>query len=146
MMSLFGTFIGSGPFSFFLPIEAAKRRCVTLVTSQMTRYANVGIKRKYLQAGFDDAGEENIAEGKEEKLQSTSTEKSALNPSKKKVKASKKFSEEATGSKDEERNEGSAEGDPSSSKDGEDLKQVSNRKLYKIRRAKGECLNLFSLN
>jgi hypothetical protein len=94
----------------------------------MTRYTNSGFKRKYLQAGFDDAGtqkpEVTLAKDNPEEWSGVSNSE----PLKKKRKRSKKKTPETA----DEQGNTSLE----SQKKDEPL-PLSNRKLYKKQRSKG---------
>jgi hypothetical protein len=110
---------------------------VTGVTKnlKMTRYANLGFKRNYVQAGFDETKDQNAEKDEVSKTVGGDPGPSKDEPSKKKRKRAKPIV-----SKVEDKGEGTSivSKDASKEEEGSQEPKLSNRKLYKLRRQKGK--------
>ena len=102
----------------------------------MTRYANLGFKRKYVQAGFDGAEDQTAAKGRTAEAPEATPN---AEPAKKKLKPVKKKKASEPAEKTSEEKSGVETSQPGSkSGEGEAEKPpLSNRKLYKLRRQQG---------
>lgn len=102
----------------------------------MTRYTNLGFKRKYLQAGFDEAedkGTEDVVA--ENSLDNTGLVENAEPIKKKRKRSKKKGKDVANGTEVVEGSESAETGTSSEVKPEE--QQLSKRKLYKKQKLKG---------
>jgi zinc finger CCHC domain-containing protein 9 len=104
----------------------------------MTRYTNLGFKRKYLQAGFDDAEDKGaedvvVAENGLDSAESVPN----TEPIKKKRKRSKKKGKDIVDGTEVVEGDESAEAGTSSEVKPEE-QQLSKRKLYKKQKLKGK--------